>query len=350
MEFNEITTEEIISGMGAGWNLGNTMDARSSAKGTPLQQETAWNNPKTTPEMIRLLADTGFSTLRIPVTWEAFIGPAPYYELDKMMLDRVQEIVDYGIDAGLYVILNTHHEEWLFPSYENYDEGEAKLTAVWGQIAGRFGGYSEKLIFEGMNEPRMKGTNREWTGGNPEARDCINKWNDAFVKTIRAAEGHNDKRWLMLPTIAASSDENPVRDFVMPEGENLIVSIHAYKPHDFALNTNSDRAVFDPNNPEDTQEIDGVLERLNTYFISKGIPVVIGEMGCLNKDDNTQERVKWVNYYVGKAAELNIPCIWWDNGIRLSQTGGESFGIMDRRELTWWFPEIAESFVNASKR
>jgi len=341
MCFKDVSAQELIAGMGAGWSLGNTLDATRSGPGTPIQFETAWGNPATTPEMIKLVADTGFRTLRVPVTWDRHIGPAPGYEIDAAWMDRVQEVVDYGIDSGLYVILNLHHEEWHFPSYANSKAAEAKLAAVWGQIAGRFGGYSEKLIFETMNEPRTKGTPHEWTGGTEEARDVINGWNDAAVKAIRASGGHNALRYIMVPTIAASADLPALLGFVMPEDDRVIVSVHAYAPYNFALNTNAPDNAFTPGV---ASQIDALFVRLERHFLSKGIPVVLGECGAVEKD-NVDARVQWAAYYAGKAAEHGVPCIWWDNGHRTTPKGNEGFGLMDRKNAAWWYPQIAEAFI-----
>ena len=341
MDFSDVTVKELLTGMGAGWNLGNTLDATRSGSGTVAQFEMAWGNPVTNFDMIKLLADTGFSTLRIPITWEAHIGPAPDFRIHGMWMDRIQEVVDYGIDNGLYVIINLHHEDWHFPSYANYSEAEAKLCAVWAQIAGRFGGYSEKLIFETLNEPRMKGTAQEWSGGTPEARDVVNRWNAAIVRTIRASEGYNALRYILVPTIAASGDEIPLKGFVPPEDPRIIASIHAYTPYHMALNTHAPKVnVFDEGAKRD---IDALFLRLDQYLLSKGIPVVLGECGCINKD-NPDDRIAWAAYYAGKAAEYGIPCIWWDNGVKTA-SGGESFGIMDRRNASWWEPEITEAFI-----
>jgi endoglucanase len=348
MDFRELTAAQLMSAMGAGWNAGNALDARRVRGSTPLQQETAWGNPRTSPAMIQLLVDTGFRTLRIPVTWEAFIGEAPDYIIDEEFMERVQEVVDYGIDRGMYVILNTHHEHWQHPVESNYETARDKLVAVWEQICARFGGYSELLIFEGMNEPRLRETEFEWRGGTEEARDVINKWNQAFVDTVRNSAGHNPKRWVMIPTHAASGDPPALRDFIVPEDDNIIVSIHAYVPYNFALNVNARterNRTFDPENEANTRDIDSLFRRLNEHFISKGIPVVMGEMGCLNKE-NPEDRVAWTYYYAGIAAELGIPCVWWDNGARLSLRG-ESFGIMDRRAAEWWYPEIARAMVES---
>jgi endoglucanase len=348
-EFRELSAEQLLSEMGAGWNLGNTLDGGHGRSGrTPSEQERAWGNPSTTPEMIQLLVDTGFRTLRVPVTWQGFIGEAPDYIIAVEFMDRVQEVVDYGIDRGLFVILNMHHEDdWLFPSEENYEAAKAKLTASWTQIAERFSGYSEKLLFEGMNEPRMKGHDYEWRGGNAEARDVINRWNFAFVDAVRATGGNNDRRWLMVTTHAAASYEPQITDFVMPEGDNIAVSIHQYLPHSFALSPRSSNDEFDVDNIAHTRDINDMFERLYKRFISQGIPVIIGEMGCINKD-NLEARVTATRYYAELAASHGIPCVWWDNGIRErrpEQRDEESFGIMNRRELEWWYPEIAEALV-----
>jgi len=359
MDFKELTASQLTKGMGAGWNLGNTMDAivndrsktypthQKETEGTPGWHETAWGNPVTTPEMIRLVSDAGFKTLRIPITWEAHLGAAPEYKIDKAWLDRVQELVDYGFDNGLYVIINMHHEDWHFPSYENYDKAEGILVAVWSQIAERFRDYSEKLLFESLNEPRTKRTEHEWTGGNAEARDVINKWNAAFVKVVRASGGNNAKRWLLVPTIAASGGDVAMADFVMPDDDRTIVSVHAYTPHDFAINTQAlDNKEFEPDNPKHTEEIDSLFKRIDDYFISKGFTVIMGETGCLNKD-NHEARINWARYYTEAAASRGVPCIWWDNGISKAVDGGEGFGVMNRMDTTWWYPEIIKAFIDS---
>lgn len=341
-----MTAAEIARDMGAGWNLGNTLDAGGADPMpiSPLAQETAWGNPVTTSEMIGLLKDTGFSTLRIPVTWQRHIGPAPDYLIEKEFMNRVQEVVDYGIEREMYVILNLHHEDWCFPSTDN-TEAAPKLTAVWRQIAARFAGYSEKLIFEAMNEPRMKGTPEEWTGGNAEARSVINSWNYTIIRTIRETGFNNEKRFLMIPTIAASSDAAALKDFYVPKDKNVIVSIHAYIPYDMVLSTSNARNTFDPAKSTDTADINAFFKRLDDRFLSQGVTVVIGETGCLNKSENAQSRAAWADYYTQMAVQRGIPCVWWDNGVRTGTGKTEAFGLMNRKEVSWWYPEIAEAFV-----
>jgi len=292
--------------------------------------------------MITVIKEAGFNTVRIPITWQNFVGEAPDYIIDEVFMKRVQEIVDYCYANDMYVIINMHHEEWYYPSADNYEAASAQLTAMWTQIAENFKNYDKHLIFEGMNEPRLKNTAFEWNGGTPEARTIINQLDSDFVKAVRETSGYNPMRYLMVTTHAASGDEVVLKEFIVPEDARLIVSIHAYTPYNFALNKAGTDA-FDVTNTSDTKDIDALMERLDRYFISKGIPVILGEFGAINKD-NLEERVAWAGYYVSAANELGIPCIWWDNG---AFTEGESFGLLSRIVGKMRFQEIIDAMMNA---
>lgn len=337
-DIRDISAAELIKEIRIGWNLGNTFD---STGGSGIGSETSWGNPFTTKEMIDAVKEAGFNTLRVPTTWEKHLGPTPEYIIDKAWLERVRTIVDYGIDNDMFIIINMHHEDWHFPSYDNLEAAKAILTAVWSQLAEEFAGYDEHLIFEGMNEPRMKGTQFEWTGGNEEGWDVVNQLNSAFIETIRNSGGNNVKRHLMIPTYAASSDLRAWKDFVIPEDDKIIVSIHAYTPYNFALNKGGTSA-WSVDNTNDTRDIDYLMENLYNNFVSKGYPVIIGEFGAMDKN-NLESRVAWSEYYVKKAYEKGIPCIWWDNG---AFTGnGELFGLLDRREVSWKHPDIVRALM-----
>ncbi len=339
-EIRDITSTELVKEIMIGWNLGNTMDATGG--GNTLSAETSWGNPRTTAEMIAAVKEAGFNTIRIPTTWGNHIGEAPDYRIDEAWLNRVQEIVDYGRVNDMYVILNMHHEEWHFPSYDNLETAKSILTKVWAQIADRFQNYDEHLIFEGMNEPRMKGTNFEWTGGNEESRDVVNQLNAAFVETIRNAGGNNPLRHLMIPCYAASQDPKTWADFIVPEDDKVIVSIHAYTPYNFALNKNG-TSIWSMDNVNDTGEVDSLMNNIYNHFISKGQPVILGEFGAVEKNGNIEARASWAEYYIRKAREKTIPCIWWDNGAFYGS--GERFGLLNRRMLKWQFPEIVEALM-----
>ena len=61
-EMRGLTALQLVSDMGAGWNLGNSLESANN--------ETYWSNPATTKAMIDKIAAAGFTTLRIPVRWD----------------------------------------------------------------------------------------------------------------------------------------------------------------------------------------------------------------------------------------------------------------------------------------
>lgn len=332
----DISPMDLVADMKIGWNLGNSLDAQG---GIGIMSETAWGNPKTKESMIDAIINAGFNVIRIPVTWDGHCGTAPEYKIHDMWLARVKEVVDYAYNKGVYVILNTHHEEWYMPNEENKVANGEQLVALWTQIAEYFKDYDEHLIFEGLNEPRLRGTSKEWTG-DAAASEIINYWEQLFVDAVRATGGNNTLRHLMITGYAASSSKDNLAKIKLPEDDKLIISVHAYTPYNFALNTTgTDKWSAKTGGAELTN----FMKMLNELFISKGVPVIIGEFGAVNKN-NTATRVEWADYYVRAAKEYGIVCVWWDNnGV---DGNGENLAIFSRRDLTFPFPEIVDAMMN----
>lgn len=346
----DITSMELISEMRIGWNLGNTFDSiigSPSGNESATDWETAWGQPVTTKAMIDSVKAQGFNVLRLPVTWEGKFGEAPDYTINPEWLARVREVVDYAFENDMYVILNLHHEEWHMPKADNEEKAKEILVALWSQIADYFADYNEKLIFEGMNEPRLKGEPSEWNGGTPEARTVINNLNAAFVETVRAKGGNNALRHLMIPTYAASTLDSVLNDFVIPDDDKVIVSVHAYLPYSFALADNaSGTKEWSADNEQDTRDIDNMFAKLKELYIDNGRAVIVGEFGTRNRM-NTDPRAECARYYITKANEAGIPCIWWDNNAFVGS--GENFGLFDRKTFEWRYPDIMTALMEASE-
>ncbi|CCY20209.1 endo-/exo-type cellulase [Eubacterium sp. CAG:786] len=329
---------ELCGRITVGWNLGNSLDATGSG----MSSETSWGNPKTTRELILKVKEAGFDAVRIPTTWYNHLDSD--FNISEEWLARVQEVVDYAYDEGMYVILNVHHENWNDPYESTLPDVKKKIKKLWTQIANRFESYGERLIFEGMNEPRWKNTNYEWNGGNAEGRRVVNAYNECFVETVRATGGNNRYRALMIPTYAASA--SGLDGFTVPQDKSVIVSVHAYSPYNFAMNP-SGTTKFDPNNTSDTQELTLLAGTLYDRFISKGTGVIIGECGTVNKN-NYSDRVNWAGYFPKLFRSKGIPVFLWDNNAYGS--GNETFGQLHRDTLVWEYPEYIKAFVKAAKQ
>ena len=353
-EIPENEAMEFMKKMGVGWNLGNTFDAYDDNWGSrdELMMEKTWVGVLTKPEMITDIHAAGFNTLRLPVSWHNHVDKETF-EISEKWLDRVQEVLDYAINDGMYVILNTHHDVYpgfYYPTNEHYETSAKYIKNIWTQLSERFKDYDEHLIFESMNEPRLKGHANEWSfsASNAdciEAADCINRLNQLFVDTVRASGGNNADRYLMVPGYDAAP-ENALGDyFVLPKDtadNKIIVSVHAYTPYAFALQDGG-TDTFELTNAAQTSEIIRFVSSLYKKFVVNGIPVVIGEYGARAKNDNLQSRVNYAAFYACVASSRNIPCVWWDNnGFKGS---GELFGIYDRRAREFRYPEIAEAMT-----
>jgi endoglucanase len=331
---------KFVRNMGAGINLGNTLDSigLEDQNASPQDHETHWGNPVTTEEMVSEIKKAGFDILRVPVTWEGHFDSD--YNIDGEWMARVTEIVDYGIKNGMYVILNAHHETWHIPSAEKLDEALKAMRAIWGQVAENFKDYGEKLLFESMNEPRLIGDEMEWSEGTPEAWQAVNQLNAAFVETVRGADGQNPARYLLIPTYAATTDSKALENLEIPSGGGVAVSLHFYRPYEFAQKEDSTSGWQESDTDAEWDTIFGDIDRI---FVRNNVPVIFTEAGAIDKD-NLDLRVSWVKALKKRAAKYGIPVLWWDNGCQNSDPS-LTFALFDRSNLAWYYPEIVSELV-----
>ena len=357
-QYNVPDTEAFafVKQMKIGWNLGNTLDAYDDSaagytKGT--KTEISWGNPWTTEELMQAIHDAGFETVRIPVSWHNHVDEE--YQIDGQWMTRVKAVVGFALNQGMYVILNIHHdnqEKFLYPDQAHLEQSRKYVGTIWKQVAEAFKDCDDHLILEGMNEPRLVGTNFEWywdanNARCKEAADCINQLNQLFVDTVRATGGNNATRYLMVTGYDASPWYVSNKAFQLPQdsAENrLIISSHAYTPYNFALNLNDPDTRFDlEKDAQKKKDINDFLNALYQRFVSQGVPVIMDEFGALDKGGALQDRVNFAAYYVAAATSRGIPCVWWDNGNL--NGGGERFCLIKRSDLTWVYPEIVEAMM-----
>lgn len=329
--FEILTGDELREDMGAGWNLGNTMDGHSGF--TP--GETVWQHVTTTKKLIKSVHDMGFNTVRIPVTWGTMIDDENGYEIDKKWIARVQDIVDYCISQDMYAIVNIHHDGaeqtgWLRIASDDQEGLEKKFAGVWKNIASVFRDYDEHLIFESMNEVKGVGMT------TVEENQVIMKLNQIFVDTVRGTGSNNEQRWLMMPGKYNYIDSvcNTKNNFSLPRDsvENrLIVSVHIYTPWEFCGLTNSGADRYDKYDVKGLESNEREIKPLYDTYTSKGIPVVVGEYGCVNKD-NPEERAFYLEGVNRLFRKYKCIGVYWDQGwYDRTQKPDYSFSIIDRK-------------------
>ncbi|NLX73357.1 MAG: glycoside hydrolase family 5 protein, partial [Bacteroidales bacterium] len=92
-----------------------------------------------------------------------------------------------------------------------------------------------------------------------------------------------------------------------------------------------------------------IFGRLKTKYIDKGIPVYIGETGCVHRDTERAEdfRKYYLEYICKAAREYGMAPFYWDNGA--PGTGRECSGIINHStgEFINNGGDIAAIMVNA---
>lgn len=326
----ETATHVLVKNMGVGWNLGNTLDANNNnGNRQDLTSETCWGQPYTKPKLMKMMKEAGFGAIRVPVTWFPHMDTSN--KVDAAWMKRVNEVVDYVLDNGMYCILNVHHDtgdgnfHWLHASTKTYNNVKGKYEALWQQIAEEFKDYGEKLLFEAYNE--MLDDYNSWcfatfacSGGYnatdaADAYDAINKYAQSFVNVVCATGGNNAKRNLVVNTYGACNGagtwnshlKDPLKGMKIPTDAtagtgHIAVQVHTY-PN--VKNISSMKT-----------ELNDMFNALNTYFISKGTPVIIGEWGTANNGETDYDVrhdnvIEFADYFVKKAKEYNCATFHW---------------------------------------
>lgn len=303
---------EIVAAMQPGWNLGNSLDAQCCGEGG----ETAWGNPRVDDTFFDDIKAEGFNSVRIPVSWGSATGPAPDYTIDPETMDRVQEIVDFALDADLIVMINTHHDSWQWITHlsqpEKHDDVLAQFDATWTQIADTFKDYPQELVFEPLNEVGFEGTS-----GVDEDHRLMAELNSSFHEIVRSSGGNNADRLLVLETIYTRSDQVHL-DALAAEIEALddpmlAASTHNYGYWPFSVNV----AGTTTYSAEARELLETDFKSQVDTFVSQGIPVIIGEYGLLDNYDKKVERgeyLKFFEHFGYLARTTGITTMWWDNG------------------------------------
>lgn len=342
------TSFEAIANMGVGWNLGNTLESlwTGNIDGRDWQKwETGWGQSVTRPELMTMMRDAGFGAIRVPVSWGVHMD-ADGKIYDEWM-NRVQEVVDYVLDAGLYCIINVHHDTgadeelaWLVASAEGYARERQRFENLWKQIAGRFRDYDQRLLFESYNE--MLDEARSWCYASyavgydaamaAEAYQAINDYAQSFVDVVRATGGNNVVRNLVVNTYGACNGsgnwnphlQDPLKNMEMPSDkveDHILFQVHSYPMIDDL--------------PAMEREVGQMLDNLETYLVSQGGPVIVGEWGTFSENPTLENYCYYAKWFVSECKRRGIGTFHWMN---LSDG-------MYRSVPCFSSPEIAEAIV-----
>ncbi|MGW7202692.1 cellulase family glycosylhydrolase [Streptomyces sp. NPDC054837] len=315
---------DAVAKMQPSWNLGNTLDA--------IPNEDAWGNGQTSKATFEKIAKDGFRSVRIPVTWSDHQSATAPYTVDATYMARVKQLVDWAQDSGLYVVLNVHHDSWMWVSKmsTDHDNVVARFDSTWKQIAAAFRDEPRSLLFEGINEP-------QFDNATPAQKtEFLSELQLSFHSIVRSSGGANTNRMLSLTTQFGSSDQALMDDLFRTisslNDRQLVAQVHFYSWYPFSVNVAGGTHYDDVTQ----KNLEDSFAAMHRTFVAKGIPLYIGEYGLLEYPNHFHpsrvERGEALKYYehVGYGARrYGITTALWD-----------PFSYLNRDTLEWRDPAL----------
>jgi hypothetical protein len=373
----EIATIPISGGMvttGSSHSFDAVFDLGLQAAGTNIPASMPWPNPtygmnvgnalelNWGPPNVALFysaVQNGFNAVRIPCAWDMtgvttnITANATNYLINPAYMAQVKQAVDGAIAAGMYVMINDHWDDgWLQGNIGTTVDPviNAKVKSYWTQIATTFAGYDNHLLFAACNEPSVN---------NPTEMGTLMFYYQTFVNAVRAVGGNNTNRWLVLQGGGDTTWLNSLPTDTV--SNRLMVEYHNYTPFQFtqlqgdalwgamqyfwgpAYHYSGDPSR-DCGTPEEGA-MDSGFQQLVDQYVSKGIPVMIGEFQAAGKSVlstnateaawNSLSCYYWNKYLVDSAhAHGMSPFYWSTGGSPLDYTTGAVIDTNAVRVLT----------------
>jgi endoglucanase len=242
----------------------------------------------------------GFSTVRVNLL--AFSHMDAQGRLDPAWLEKLDWVVKTALDNGLIVILDEHDYD---PCSKDAQTCRAELTAFWEQVAPRYRGAPNTVLFELLNEPYGKLT--------PEV------WNDLLASTLKVVRATNPTRTVVIgPAMWNSLGE--LKDLRLPEDDrNLVVTFHYYAPmqftHQGASWVEGTKGLHGVTwgDAKDLAKLNADLDTVTAWSTAHRRPIFLGEFGVYDKSGTPLELRARYESAVARAAEArNFAWAHWE--------------------------------------
>lgn len=341
----DITSQQLVTNIRIGWNVGKALESCSAdldgdgkADFVPgagqVPDDTFWGNYPLTEKYFKTLADSGINAVRLPITWREHIDSEG--NINEAWLNRVQQVVDYAYDSGMYVIITMYHDgapdtdcgAWIRNASTDRNSVIEKYNKIWSQIAERFITYNERLLYESMNAVEFPDMEED------DAYELLNSLNQQFVNTVRLTGGNNLRRHLVISGYGADISDTCDERFRMPEDyfNKCILSVHYYIPKTFC------KDGVQPNWGSEVEKnwMESRVELLRTNFVDNGIPVIISEYGA-PADSDESSRIYFCEKLTKLCRENYISTFLWDGG-----------DVLSRRSCAWQEPQLLAALRRAT--
>ena len=298
----QITPQDAVKGMARGINIGNTMEPPT---------EGGWNNPPVKQRAFDDYKNAGFTAIRIPITWDKHALNYPPYTIDAAWLDRVEQVVDWGLQRGLFIIINAHHESWIKNWYS--DSTVARFDSIWSQIATRFKDKSDSLIFEILNEPY------------PMSEQHVNALNAQVLKIIRQT---NTTRIVSFSGYMWSNSDQLVTAAIPDTSDKYLIGYyHSYDPYPFGL-----KGTGTYGTTADINATKAKFDQVTAWSKRNNIPVILDEFGYIDTADYNSRMCAY-GTVMDQALSHGVGAFAWDDGGSFPIYNRTSFGFNEVKDI-----------------
>lgn len=248
--------QKAVQKMQCGINIGNFLDAHDRGIGFNNAIQYDWREDvkkmeptksTVTKDAFRNIKKQGFTAVRIPVTWynhayaqcsvNRLTGEETIdqWYVDDSFMKIVKKTVKNALNAGLYVVLDMHHDFGLDtitpPKYwltDDSTEYRKYYRDIWKEIATAFKSYSTKLIFESINEPSTGTKTSQDSESNLKYGARLHKMTQDFINVVRKTGGNNTSRVLAIQPYGGYGDPNDVSRLIYGQAHGLAATDNEY--------------------------------------------------------------------------------------------------------------------------
>jgi endoglucanase len=250
-------------------------------------------------EHFRLIKNAGFNSVRIALHPFRDGAMNAKGEISSKWLEILDWAVEQSLKNELVAILDFH--EFIAMGKDPWGNWE-KLLAFWRQVGERYSNHPDEVFFELLNEPHG-----ELTPG---------LWNRLYREALNIVRKYNPERIVIIGPAYWNSIEHLDELELPEEDENMIVTVHYYRPMEFTHQGAKWAGLEDKvgvewkGAPEDKQPIIRDFEKAREWSKRRGRPIFLGEFGVYDKAD-MDSRVRYLSFIARLAEEMGWSWAYW---------------------------------------
>lgn len=278
------------------------------------------------PEYIKMIAEAGFNSVRLNITWSVHSSKTPPYTIEPAFFNRVDSIVNLCLQNGLAVSIDMHYYPYINMGEDksiSFDDNIKRFYLLWEQIAEHYKNYPPEVYFDILNEPNME------MGAQ--------LWNEIIAKSVKLIRKTNPGRTLLIGTPNLGQSWT-IGLLELPKDDwNLIVQIHYYMPHLFThqglayAQAASSKGTQWMGTPEEKKPIISDFNFCVKWSKTNYRPINLGEFGVVESAD-MDSQARYLSFIRELADKHGFSFHVW--GFR------EIFRVFDEESGKWHQPVL----------